>query len=114
MKKTLNKIRKVLIGIGISLISFGTKVFGVKDEFNIQSLYAAPTTPLSKTPIGVILQLIRVSIIPLVLIIGLIYWIKSKNDKKKKAVFIGIVAAVGIWCFIIINVIYNFAIQGHE
>ncbi len=109
MKKILNKIRKVLIGIGASLISFGTRVFGAKEELiNIEELPAQPAYAAESyagRTLASIVGIIQVLIVPAIFIIGLIYCIKKQKKKEEKIKIIIILLVSFVALFLILTFI---------
>ena len=72
----MKELKKILIGLCISIIILQNKALGAQPAYGIQNPYYK-TTIMSK--------ILKISIIPIILIIGfIIYLIKKKNNKKKK------------------------------
>lgn len=111
MKKIWKKITKIISSIGLALFTFEPNVFATdKNKFwsRLQPAYGVPVEPAKPEPTfwEKILPIIKIVFIPLLLIIGLIvYWKKSKAEKKKKIYLtIGIIILVAV----IYGVLYFF------
>ncbi len=109
--KILSKIKNIIIGIGIGILTFANKVFAFSpmdidyNEIEIVSMYGVP----KPSPIRTILKIAKTFIIPVIVIVGLlIYFKKSKSSKKKKLlVTLGIIAITAILYFIVNKIIYE-------
>ena len=106
MKKILNKIRNIFIGIGVSLMMFGTKVFGKEYVENIIARSSQPAYGVRNTGIATVTGIIQLLLLPVIFIIGLICLIK-KQEKIKKIKEIIILLVLGISLFIIIGLVGN-------
>lgn len=111
--KIISKIKKLIISVGIAIISFPNRIFAI-DISQIQDLYGPPPVslygiPNPTNPIRIIWKISKFFVIPLALLIGLIIYFKKSKSTKKKKIF---VSAIAIICTIIIiliinNLIYN-------
>ena len=105
MSKVWSKIRKIFSSIGIALFAFGTKVNAFKPVYNITPSEYGVFNPKSEPSFWEkTLPIIRFVLIPLLLVIGLIvYWKKSKAEKKMKIyITVGIIF-LGVAIYAIIN-----------
>lgn len=114
--KMIEKIKKVLMGLGMFLLSIPAKVFasGISPDTKFTpSLYGIFKEPDPKAlMLENILNICKIVILPITLIVGiLVYLFKSKSSKKRKAVtvIIWIICAIVIY-FIIENIRYNIEI----
>ena len=109
--KILSKVKSVIIGIGIGILTFAYKVFALSpmdidmNEIGAVTMYGVP----KPSPIRTILRIAKVFIIPLIVIVGLlIYLKKSKSSKKKKLlVTLGVVAITAMLYWIVSKIIYE-------
>lgn len=106
MKKIWKKITKIISNIGLALFTFGTKVMA-RDFDKIVPMYGIePIEPKEPTFWEKVLPIIKIVFLPLLLIIGLIvYWKKSKAEKKKK-IYITIASIIFVaLIYVLINLI---------
>ncbi len=104
----IKKIRKVLIAIGTFLISIPTKIRAVIDitEIGNEKLYGVPNPKL--TILSGLLNLFRYIILPIVLIIGIVVYIKkSKSSKKRKILTILAIVAIAVAIFFLLTHFIN-------
>ena len=108
--KILSKLKSVIVGVGIGILTFANKVFAISpdmiiDPGMIETAYGIPRP----SPIRKIIKIAKAFIIPIAVIIGLlIYFKKSKSSKKKKLlVTLGIIAITAILYFIVNKIIYE-------
>lgn len=112
--KIVSKLKKVIVGIGVGIITFENKVFALSPNMIIEPEMIKAETAYGiprPSPIRMILKVTKTFIIPLAVIIGLIiYFKKSKSSKKKKIlVTIGIIAITVILYFVVNKIIYELA-----
>ena len=114
MKKIISKTKQIALSIGIAIISIPNKIFAVMNDYRAeQDLYGPPSTiiqtpglygpPKTETKINGFWTAFKWTIIPIVLLIGIIvYFKKSKSSVKKKIlVTICAIATIAIVCYII-------------
>lgn len=107
--KILSKLKSVIVGAGIGILTFANKVFAISPmnmiELDTVTLYGVA----KPNPVKVIFKIARVFVIPVALIVGLlIYFKKSKSSKNKKLlVTLGIIAITAILYFIVNKIIYE-------
>ena len=101
--KVIERVKKWLIGMGVFLLTIPTRVFATAPLLE-EVLYMPPSSVKDKEPIkepilSKVLNVYRIAIIPLVLIIGIIIYLKkSKSSMKKKImVIIGLIAITTIF-----------------
>ena len=101
--KMISKIKNVLISAGIAIMTFPRKVFANTHNFMGDLEYGVHDPDPEPNNIAVafviILNILRVIVIPIVLIIGLIkYCKKSKNSIKMKIAksILAILIAIGL------------------
>ena len=107
MKKILNKIRNIFIGIGVSLMMFGTKVFGKEDEY-VENTIFQPAYGTVRTGPGImeiVYGIMQLLLIPVIFIIGLVCLIKKQDKKEDKIKKIIIFIVVCISLFIILGLV---------
>lgn len=105
--KIVERIKKCLMVIGTFLLTVPTKVFATtRGDIDIAPAYGIPASVESKNNM---LNIFRMFIIPIVLLIGIIIYLKkSKSSKKKKILItIGIIAITAILYFIIDKIYMN-------
>ena len=88
--KVINKIKRIFTIIGISLVSFSTKVFGVLSPDDIIAYGPVKTEP-EPTIWEKILNVSKFLIVPIVLIIGLIMYFNKKSSSKVKKVGLALI-----------------------
>lgn len=107
--KILSKLKSVIVGAGIGILTFANKVFAISPmnmiELDTVTLYGVA----KPNPVKVIFKISKVFVIPIALIVGLlIYFKKSKSSKKKKLlVTLGIIAITAILYWIVSKIIYE-------
>ena len=101
--KMISKIKNVLISAGIAIMILPRKVFALTREYGFDLDYGVHDPDPEPNNIAVafviILNILRVIVIPIVLIIGLIkYCKKSKNSIKVKIAksILAILIAIGL------------------
>ena len=105
--KDFSRLKKAIIGIGTFVIALPVKIYGAMEDA-ITPLYGPPSQKLYG-PQGVepskwiiLLDVIRIIIIPILLIIGLVAIIKSKKiSKDSKAIMALVVIIIAIILFLI-------------
>lgn len=110
--KILSKLKSVIVGVGIGILTFANKVFAISpdmiiDPGMIETAYGIPRP--SPSPIRMIIRIAKTFIIPIAVIVGLlIYFKKSKSSKKKKLlVTLGVVAITAMLYWIVSKIIYE-------
>lgn len=108
--KILSKVKSVIVGVGIGILTFANKVFAISpymiiDPGMIETAYGIPRP----SPIRMIIRIAKTFIIPIAVIVGLlIYFKKSKSSKKKKLlVTLGVVAITAMLYWIVSKIIYE-------
>lgn len=108
--KILSKLKSVIVGVGIGILTFANKVFAISpdmiiDPGMIETAYGIPRP----SPIRMIIRIAKTFIIPIAVIVGLlIYFKKSKSSKKKKLlVTLGVVAITAMLYWIVGKIIYE-------
>lgn len=106
--KIFEKVKKEIVTIVLSIVSFPNKIFA-QDLYGpppIAPLYGPPN-PNSST-LTIIWRIAKFFVVPIVLLAGLsTYFKKSKSSKKKRIlVTIGILGITVILYFVINKVIY--------
>ena len=106
MRKILNKIRNIFIATVTFIVSIWSNVRAVQLNENdvIEQLRDVPATyaPPHPSKISILCEILKISIMPIAITIGLItYYKKSKNNKYKKIVKI----LIGITILIIAGLI---------
>lgn len=107
--KILLKLKSVMVGAGIGILTFANKVFATSlmnmNELDVVVLYGVA----KPNPVKVIFKIAKVFVIPVALIVGLlIYFKKSKSSKKKKMlVTLGSIVITAILYFIVNKIIYE-------
>ena len=83
MKKLFKRIKKIIVGIVVGIITLPNRIFGAID-INTQFLYGPPSEDIHISEItNTSDKIIKTLILPIILIIGLlVYLVKSKNKKK--------------------------------
>lgn len=104
--KFLSKIKKIIISIGIAIISIPKKVFAVAVNPSdiVQDLYGPPSAVLYgvPSPVNPTWNISKLFVIPLALIIGLIiYFKKSKSTVKKKIIITILVIMITVAIYLI-------------
>lgn len=92
MKKILNLVRKIFLGIQTFLILICSKVLATSffDPSNFEELYGIqyvkpePTNTVNPDIKMLILKIVGFIIIPLVFIVGLIIYLRKSSIKKKQ------------------------------
>lgn len=107
--KILSKLKSVIVGAGIGILTFANKVFAISPMNMIELDTVALYGVAKPNPVKVIFKIAKVFVIPVALIVGLlIYFKKSKSSKKKKLlVTLGIIAITAILYFIVNKIIYE-------
>lgn len=108
MRKILGKIKKVFIMIEAFFLSICSKVFAVQMTQNdVRTLYGVPTLPIlekDQVVIAKIWNIMHSFVIPLVLLIGaIIYLRKSPKSLKRKIIKIAIIVILTILICIAID-----------
>lgn len=108
MRKTLGKIKKIFIMIEAFFLSICSKVFAVQMTQNdVRTLYGVPTLPIlekDQVVIAKIWNIMHSFVIPLVLLIGaIIYLRKSPKSLKRKIIKIAIIVILTILICIAID-----------
>ena len=108
MRKTLGKIKKIFIMIEAFFLSICSKVFAVQITQNdVRTLYGVPTLPIlekDQVVIAKIWNIMHSFVIPLVLLIGaIIYLRKSPKSLKRKIIKIAIIVILTILICIAID-----------
>ena len=89
--KILDKIKKVLMGILSLLLTIPTKVFAESVDFSkIPVLYGPGKEPPKPSLIEIIWNIARNLIFPVVLLIGIIIYLRKAKDSMKKRVILSI------------------------
>lgn len=105
--KILSKVKSVIIGIGIGILTFANKVFAISPMNMIEMDTVALYGVAKPNPVRVIFKIAKVFVIPVALIVGLlIYFKKSKSSKKKKAIVTLITLIIVAIIYVILNNIY--------
>lgn len=108
MKKILGKIKKGFIMIEAFFLSICSKVFAVQMTQNdVRTLYGVPTLPIlekNQVVIAKIWNIMHSFVIPLVLLIGVIIYLrKSPKSLKRKIIKIAIIVILTILICIAID-----------
>ena len=115
MRKIWSKIRKIFINIGLALFTFGTKVMALNPKTDILygipepgPLYGVEPVKPEQTFFEKALPILKTVFLPLIFVIGLIvYWKKSKAEKKDKIYVIVEILILGVIIYGIITCIKN-------
>ena len=101
--KILEKIKKVFLTIGVFLVTLPTKIWAIGIEV-LPDLYGPPQLdygvfrPRSIGILENILKIVRIIVIPLILIIGIIIYLKkSKSSRLRKVITILLTVAIAIF-----------------
>ncbi len=112
MRKVINKLKKIIFFIGVLLMSLPSKIFATNVFTSpVSTLYGIPETVYESSPVSPVQLIWRIAkgiVIPLILLVGLITYLKkSKSSKKKKIlVTIGIIAITAIIYFVVNKIIW--------
>lgn len=108
--KILDKIKKGLIGILAFVLTIPTKVFSAiaEEPFIRPVLYGPPKEPPKPSLIEIIWNIARNFIFPIVLLIGIIIYLKkSKSSKKRKIITVFVTISIVVILCLIVNYIIN-------
>lgn len=106
--KILSKLKSVIVGVGIGILTFANKVFAISpdmliDPGMIETAYGIPRP----SPIRMIIRIAKTFIIPIATIVGLlIYFKKSKSSNKKKAIVTIITLIIVALIYFLLNNIF--------
>lgn len=104
--KVLNKVKKVLIAIGLFFVSISGKVFATPMQpLNIiENDITSPKYRVQHPIESNFFNLFQFVFIPLVLLIGfIVYYKKSKSPKKKKVLIMIIIVLITIIALFLLN-----------
>jgi len=109
--KILSKLKNVITGVGIGILTFANKVFAISpedliiDPGMIETAYGIPRP----SPIRMIFRIAKVFVIPISVLVGLIiYFKKSKSTKKKKIIVTIITLAVTAIIYFLLEQLYYY------
>lgn len=109
--KIVERIKKGLIGIGAFLLTIPTKVVAIADF--TPELYGIPEPGPELESKSIILKnilnILKIAVIPLILIIGIVIYLKkSRSSKKRKIITVLIIIGIVMILYFVINyIIYN-------
>lgn len=100
----MKKFKKILIGISIGIMSMMSKIFATNNTQilygpPIQAMYGVPEEP-SKWEI--LINILKLLAIPVVLLIGLIIYVKKAKVSKGEKIFVSILIILGVSALIYI------------
>lgn len=101
--KILNKIKKIIIGIGLFLYTLPSKMlaysYGMIDK--LQPDYGVPhESPIYESTMWKVFQFI---LLPIILLIGLVIYIKKSKSSKKRKIAVVIIAVIALILIYIIG-----------
>jgi glucan phosphoethanolaminetransferase (alkaline phosphatase superfamily) len=98
--KVISKVRKIMIAISLFFIGVSSRVLGAGMEIiHAQPEYGVPMPPVSRN-----WQILRTFIIPLILLIGIIIYLKkSTQTRLKKVITVVLVIVVTVFIYAIVN-----------
>ena len=116
MKKIINKLKKVFMGVSSFLILLPIKVYAeIRPDDLGQALYAPP--PEENKTISVlkfILTYFRLICMPVILVVGLVIYIKkSEAKRRKKIVVLMITILIYIFIWLWLPIILDFFVEQH-
>lgn len=104
--KIVERIKKGLIGIGAFLLTIPTKVVATADITPV--LYGMPAPNPKSIILKNILNILKIAVIPLILIIGIVIYLKkSRSSKKRKIITVLIIIGIVMILYFVINYIIN-------
>lgn len=107
--KVFKKLKKIFCGLGIIGLSIFSKIYAALSQDEMLSLTPVPVYGVPKRNTGFvvlknILNIFRIFIIPLILLIGIIIYIKKSRASKTKKI-------ITVICFIILAILLFFIIS---
>lgn len=101
----MNKVKKVLTGIGITFAGLISKVYAIRDTpAPVVSLYAVNPGP--ETRVRILWDSISKIAIPVVLfVIGLFVVLSKKITKKVKAIVVAVLIVLAIFGYILMKIL---------
>ena len=100
--KIISKIKKVLLAMGVAIMLSSKKIFALTPLYGPPELTQNRNVNQNTMDLSLIWRIARIFIIPLILIIGLVYFKKSKSTTKRKIITMIIVALVILFVFLVI------------
>ena len=104
--KVFKKLKKIFCGLSIIGLSFFSKIYAAlnTDNMKLIALYGVPKRNTGFIVLKNILNVFRVFVIPLILLIGIIIYIKKSRASKTKKI-------ITVICFIILAILLFFIIS---